>query len=92
MLYNHSEASGALLYASRYAKLFYDNYLYSSKGFLTKDMIVTDVHTVPTDCFGGTLGWVKHVGTGPVNIGVFIAPLPGNQITAFIGPMLSYYE
>ncbi len=92
MLYNTTEGSGSLPYAGWYAKLFYDDNLYSSKGFLTNDEVVADVHTVPTDCFGNPLGWIKHVGTGPVNLGVFVAPLPGNQLTAFIGPVLSYYE
>ncbi|MCL5028941.1 MAG: DUF3160 domain-containing protein [Bacteroidetes bacterium] len=57
-----------------------------------KNYLVADVHTIPTDCVGNVMGWVKHVGTGPVNLGIFIAPLPGNQITAFVGPVMSYYE
>jgi len=92
MLYNTTGGSGSLPYAGWYATLFYNDNLYGSEGFLTNDMIVADVHTVPTDCFGNILGWVKHVGTGPINLGVFAAPLPGNQLTAFIGPVMSYYE
>ncbi len=90
--YNKTEGSGSLPYDGWYARLFYNDYLGSSDGFLTNDMIVADVHTIPTDCEGNVMGWVKHVGTGPVNLGVFIAPLPGNQVTAFIGPVMSYYE
>jgi hypothetical protein len=92
MLYNTTGGSGTLPYAGWYAKLFFEDNLYGSEGFLTNDMIVADVHTAPTDCFGIPIGWIKHVGTGPVNLGVFVAPLPGNQLTAFIGPVLSYYE
>ena len=92
MLYNTTGGSGSLPYAGWYATLFYNDNLYGSEGFLTNDMIVADVHAVPTDCFGNILGWVKHVGTGPINLGVFAAPLPGNQLTAFIGPVMSYYE
>lgn len=92
MLYNTTGGSGSLPYAGWYATLFYNDNLYGSKDFLTNDMIVADVHTVPTDCFGTTLGWVKHVGTGPINLGVFVTPLPGNRLTAFIGPVMSYYE
>jgi hypothetical protein len=93
VIYNNSTGgSGSLPYEGWYAKLFYDDNMYSSNGFLTNEMIVADVHTVPTDCLGDVLGWVKHVGTGPVNLGVFLAPLSGNQLTAFIGPVLSYYE
>ncbi len=87
--YNTEIGSGKLPYSGWYANLYYNQ---SSEGFLTNNEVVADVHTVPTDCFGNSLGWVKHVGTGPVNLGVFIAPLPGNQTTAFIGPVMSYYE
>jgi len=56
------------------------------------DYIVADIHTAPIDCMGNPLGWIKHVGTGQVNLGVFMAPLPNNQMTAFVGPVSSYYE
>ena len=92
VIYNTDGGSGSLPYDGWYPKLFYMDYLNSSQGFLNNDMTVADVHTVPTDCSGTELGWVKHVGTGPVNLGVFIAPLPNNQNTAFIGPVMSFYE
>ena len=41
---------------------------------------------------GITSGWVKHCGTGAVNLGVWIAELPGNKKIAFTGPVMSYYE
>jgi len=59
---------------------------------MQKDHIVADIHTVPTNCSGMVIGAIPHVGTGSVNLGVFIAELPGNQTIAFIGPFLSYYE
>ncbi|MHB1688203.1 MAG: DUF3160 domain-containing protein [Ignavibacteriaceae bacterium] len=73
---------------------WYNNLYYSDFDvtMYKNDFIVADVHTVPTDCDGNIIGWVKHVGTGPVNLGIFIAPLPNNQMTAFIGPVMSYYE
>lgn len=46
--------------------MFYNDAQNGSKGFLTSDNIVADVHTVPTDCGGDPLGWVKEVDTGPV--------------------------
>ena len=92
VIYNTDGGCGSLPYDGWYSKLFYMDYLNSSEGFLNNDMTVADVHTVPTDCSGNDLGWVKHVGTGPVNLGVFIAPLPNNQNTAFIGPVMSFYE
>ncbi len=72
-----------------YNTLYYEDF---DVQMFDKNYVVADVHTIPTDCYGNILGWVKHVGTGPVNLGVFIAPLPGNQVTAFVGPVLSYYE
>ena len=33
-----------------------------------------------------------HVGTGPVNLGVWVTEMTNGQLTAFIGPVLSYYE
>jgi hypothetical protein len=57
-----------------------------------EDLVVADIHTAPTDAGGAPVGWVKHVGTGPVNIGVVIAPCSDGTPTAFVGAMASYYE
>ena len=56
------------------------------------DYIVADIHTAPTDEFGSIVGWVQHVGTGPVEMALVIATPPGGVPTAFIGPVQSYYE
>jgi Protein of unknown function (DUF3160)/FlgD Ig-like domain len=37
-------------------------------------------------------GWVLHAGTGQVNLAVVTAELPGKHLTAFIGPVSSFYE
>ncbi len=82
-----SGCGGALGFTGWYNTLYYwDTNMYDS------NYVVADIHTVPTDCSGFPLGWVKHVGTGKVNLGVFIAPLPDKQLTAFIGPVSSYYD
>ncbi len=91
-VYNKTAGSGSLPYDGWYPKMFYRDNNYFSRGFLTQEDIVADIHTIPTDCFGGVAGWVQHVGTGPVNLGVFIADFPGGMQTAFIGPVSSYYE
>jgi hypothetical protein len=54
--------------------------------------VVADVHTAPTDAAGSPVGWVMHVGTGPVELAVVSAELPGAGAHAFIGPVMSYYE
>jgi hypothetical protein len=59
-----------------------------------KETVVADVHTQPTGFGGGVVGNVLHVGTGKVNLGVFLAkgPAPDNLPMAFVGPVMSYYE
>ena len=92
-----SGGSGTPPYLGWYPRLFYNDFFYSgnsmtNKGLMDSDHLVADMHTVPTDCFGNIMGWVKHVGTGPINLGVFIAPWNDGVETAFIGPVMSYYE
>ena len=55
-------------------------------------MTIADIHTAPTDADGNPVGWVLHAGTGPLNLAVVVADLPDGTTTAFIGPVLSYYE
>jgi hypothetical protein len=56
------------------------------------EMVVADVHTAPTDASGALVGWVLHGGIGPTNLAVIVASPPGGSPTAFVGPVLSYYE
>jgi len=56
------------------------------------ERLVADVHTAPTDEAGNQVGWVKHVGTGMMNLGVYVTNNQEGQQTAYIGPALSYYE
>lgn len=71
-----------------YTELFYN----PEKG-LQPDHIVVDVHTQPTDEFGNDVGKILHVGTGKINLGIFLAGSPCNnyQPAAFIGPVMSFY-
>ncbi len=71
-----------------YSRLFY----VLSGGLQKNDMVIADIHTAPTDEFGDPVGWVLHAGTGPLNMAVVVADLPDGTSTAFIGPVLSYYE
>ncbi|QQS37887.1 MAG: DUF3160 domain-containing protein [Ignavibacteriales bacterium] len=79
-------------YDGWYPKLLYQDQAYQYEGLLGRDNIVADIHTTPSDCEMNMIGWVKHVGTGPVDMGVFIAQLPGGEDCAFVGPMLSYRD
>ncbi len=55
---------------------------------------IADVHTQPTDEGGGIVGNVLHVGVGDINLGVFLANAPSEDFrpTAFVGPVMSYYQ
>ncbi|MBE0642976.1 MAG: DUF3160 domain-containing protein [Bacteroidetes bacterium] len=57
-----------------------------------EDYITADVHTAPTDAAGAPIGWVYHVGTGRINLGVIVAPAEDGTPTAFMAPMLSFHE
>jgi hypothetical protein len=57
-----------------------------------KDYVVADIHTAPTDEMGIEVGYVKHSGTGPINLMIVTTELPGVGMVAFAGPVYSYYE
>jgi len=92
IVYNRLAGSGQPPYDGWYAKLFYMDNSHGQEGLLQKNNIVADIHTVPTDCDGNVVGWISHVGTGPVNLGVWVTKMTDGQLTAFVGPVLSYYE
>jgi hypothetical protein len=79
-------------YDGWYPKLLYRDKEFQYESLLGRDHIVADIHTTPSDCEGAMYGWIKHVGTGRVDMGVFIAEIPGGDDCAFIGPMLSYHD
>ena len=72
---------------------WYINLLYSDAGYPDANKgVVADIHTVPADCAGIFHGWVMHVGTGSVNLAIVVTKLPDGQLTAFVGPVSSFYE
>lgn len=91
MIYETGNSSGPA-YDGWYPLLFYQDDGHMDKGLMQSDHIVADIHTTPTDCLGNPGGWISHVGTGPVNIGVFVTPWVDGELTAFAGPVMSYYE
>lgn len=76
-------------YDGWYPRLFYEGHENTMR---QRDFTVADVHTAPTDAAGNVVGWVLHGGTGPVNLGVWIAGTPEGGTRAYAGPVLSYYE
>jgi hypothetical protein len=77
-------------YTGWYYKLFFKPS--NLENFTKKDYIVADIHTSPADEVGNIVGWVKHVGMGPINLGVFVIEYPVNQSVAYVGPFFSYYD
>jgi hypothetical protein len=71
-----------------YARLYYCG----EESFQESEYVVADVHTAPTDAMGNMVGWVKHGGTGRINVGVLIAPCSDGSPMAYVGPMASYLE
>jgi hypothetical protein len=71
---------------------WYPRLFYTPGSEMTANLVVADVHTCPTEESGAPVGWVLHVGTGPVNMAVVIADVPDAGPSAYIGPVLSYYE
>ena len=71
---------------------WYPALYYSMARIPNPDFVVADVHTAPTDAAGNEIGWVLHVGTGPVDMAVICAELPVVGPCAFVGPVMSYYE
>ena len=88
MLSSTSIGCGTLDFKGWYARLYYTG----STGLSERNMTIADIHTAPTDAGGAMVGWVLHVGTGPINLAVVVTEVQDGGTTAFIGPVMSYYE
>jgi hypothetical protein len=71
---------------------WYVGLYYSSGGLQIPDFVVADVHTCPADAAGNMVGWVMHVGTGPVNLAVVTVAASDGPAQAYVGPVMSYRE
>ncbi len=91
IIYKNPEMGCAPPYSGWYPQLFFND-PGGRDGFMAEEFIVADYHTAPTNEAGVMVGWVKHAGTGPIDMGVFIAPVPGVGDVAFTGPVMSYQE
>ena len=92
LIYNNPDhMCGTPEYLGWYPKLFYNSNNLED-GFYNQNFVVADYHTAPTDENGIPVGWVKHAGTGPVDLAIVVAKLPGGQSVAFTGPVMSFHE
>lgn len=89
MLSRSSVGCGEIVYDGWYPALFYGD---GGKGVEKEDLVVADVHTAPTDESGNMVGWVVHVGTGPINMAVIVCDDDEDGGTAYVGPVMSYHE
>ncbi|MBK8660442.1 MAG: DUF3160 domain-containing protein [Ignavibacteriales bacterium] len=79
-------------YGSPYDGWYY-HLFYAPEDLFQKQLyVVADIHTSGQDENGNYVGWVKHVGTGNVNLGVVTAKNPAGVDVAYVGPFLSYYD
>ncbi len=93
MLYDTGQSG--IAFDGWYPNLFYDDPFSGEmgyKGLMESGRIVADIYTTATNCGGGMIGAISHVGTGPINLGVFITENHLGVSTAFVGPAMSYYE
>ncbi|MGE5458196.1 MAG: DUF3160 domain-containing protein [Methanococcaceae archaeon] len=87
-VFSYSNEGCNVSYNGWYTKLVYQSAIPTRE----YNYVIADIHTAPTDEIGHPIGWVLHVATGPVNLGVFLAPGQDNTTIAFTGPVMSYYE
>ncbi len=91
MLYNNpDQICGAPKHIGWYPSLYYNDF--GQAELHKEDYLVADYHTAPTDESGAPVGWVKHAGTGKVDLMIFNTKLPDGTIVAFVGPVYSYHE
>ncbi|MEN8192486.1 MAG: DUF3160 domain-containing protein [Bacteroidota bacterium] len=91
MLYNNPEMMcGAPQHVGWYPNLYYEDW--DQEEFHKEDYLVADYHTSPTDAAGAPVGWVKHAGTGEVDLVILNTQLPNGKNVAFVGPVSSYHE
>lgn len=79
-------------YGSIYDGWYFKLFLYADNHFQKENLITVDVHTAGMDSSFNLVGWVKHTGTGKVNMGLFITENHNDQKIAYIGPVGSYHE
>jgi len=91
MLYNNPEPiCGGPEHLGWYPNLYFADF--EQGEFHREDYLVADYHTTPTDEGGAFVGWIKHAGTGPIDLAIIIVKNAENQEITYVGPVSSYYE
>ncbi len=88
---NTSQVCGAPEYNGWYPDLYYGAETLED-GFFKEDFLTADYHTAPTDENGMDVGWVKHAGTGQINMMFVNAETPDGNLVTFSGPVMSFHE
>ena len=71
---------------------WYPSLFINSNAVTEEEVVVADIHTAPTNEYGIEVGWVKHIGTGPINLALITTDVPGVGPVTFTGPVMSFYE
>lgn len=87
---NPKQMCGGPEHLGWYPSLFYEDW--EQEEFHKEDYLVADYHTAPTDAGGSFVGWVKHAGTGKVDLLILNTKLADGSDVAFVGPVSSYHE
>lgn len=91
MLFNNPDLiCGAPQHIGWYPELYYQDF--EQNDFHKEDYLVADYHTEPTDEGGNYVGWVKHAGTGLIDMAIILTKTSDNKEVTFVGPVSSYYE
>ncbi len=77
-------------YDGWYSAMYYDNG--SLDGLIDPNYIVADYHTSPADENGTIVGYVKHAGTGKVDLLITAITMPDGNNVAFVGHTYSFYD
>ncbi len=77
-------------YDGWYPSIHYNNE--SFEDLNNPNYVVADYHTSPADETGAIVGYVKHAGTGKVDLLVTAITMPDGNNVAFVGPTYSFYD
>ncbi len=77
-------------YNGWYPEMYYNNE--SLEELLNPNYVIADYHTSPADESGAIVGYVKHAGTGKVDLMITAVTMPDGNNVAFVGPTYSFYD
>ncbi len=80
----------SITYDGWYSNMYYNNE--SLEDLISSNYVIADYHTSPADENGAPVGFVKHAGTGKVDLLITAVTMPDGNNVAFVGPTYSFYD